>query len=51
MFFMQNQVATLFGIKNCRVTRCGYTGEDGVEVRLMLINKPFFFFNSCSMMC
>lgn len=32
MFFMHTAEMELFGIKNVRVTRCGYTGEDGFEL-------------------
>ena len=34
LYFMMSTVTTLFGVPNCRITRCGYTGEDGVEVVL-----------------
>ncbi|XP_017075926.2 aminomethyltransferase, mitochondrial [Drosophila eugracilis] len=31
-YFMTSFVTSLAGIPNVRVTRCGYTGEDGVEI-------------------
>lgn len=36
MFFMHGGVMDVFGIKDVQVTRCGYTGEDGFEVRITL---------------
>ena len=33
MPFMHGCEMDIFGIKDVRVTRCGYTGEDGFEVK------------------
>jgi len=32
--FMNTTEARVLDVKNCRVTRCGYTGEDGVEISM-----------------
>jgi aminomethyltransferase len=32
VYFMQGAYVNIFGIENIRLTRCGYTGEDGFEL-------------------
>lgn len=32
--FMNAVDAAVFGVPQCRITRCGYTGEDGFELRI-----------------
>ncbi|VVC35377.1 Hypothetical protein CINCED_3A010555 [Cinara cedri] len=32
LYFMDSVEATICGVSNCRINRCGYTGEDGFEL-------------------
>ncbi|KXJ76993.1 hypothetical protein RP20_CCG008510 [Aedes albopictus] len=34
LYFMNSTTDTIAGVENCRITRCGYTGEDGVEISI-----------------
>jgi len=40
LYFMTSTITSLFEVPNCRITRCGYTGEDGVEVSLLSVHPP-----------
>lgn len=41
LYFMNSAIMTVCGVEGCRVTRCGYTGEDGIEV-IITISKVTF---------
>lgn len=38
LYFMNGLTTEVFGIPDVRVTRCGYTGEDGFEVSRGLVS-------------
>ncbi|XP_039440768.1 aminomethyltransferase, mitochondrial [Culex pipiens pallens] len=40
LFFMNGITDQIAGVDNCRITRCGYTGEDGVEISIPSRHAP-----------
>ena len=47
LYFMNTSEASVYGVPGCRVTRCGYTGEDGVEVNDNIGLQPFCHCSQC----
>ncbi|XP_050538249.1 aminomethyltransferase, mitochondrial-like [Daktulosphaira vitifoliae] len=51
LYFMNSVIATVCGVPNCRINRCGYTGEDGFEIsvpsdRATMISEKLLINNS-----
>lgn len=40
LFFMATSTAEVAGVKDCRITRCGYTGENGFELSVPAEEAP-----------
>lgn len=34
LYFMTTTIVVVAGVAGCRITRCGYTGEDGFEISI-----------------
>ncbi|KFM82915.1 Aminomethyltransferase, mitochondrial, partial [Stegodyphus mimosarum] len=39
--FMTSTCSSICGVDDCRITRCGYTGEDGVEISILEEKSQF----------